>query len=157
MSNVMVSVLLMESARRYSRLSNEIFSFSIEQSSFASKISLQRISLASVIIAKDKNFKFEFDKKNVVLSQTMDLISVWSDCIHLDMVLQEAFKEEIPIFHHLQYALEKSEFFLNEITDGRKEILYECSVCGAVYAANEAASLVPCEICDAEPNLQIRL
>ena len=157
MNSAMISVLIMESARRYTRLSSEIFSFSIEQSSFASKVASQRISLANVVVTKNKNFKYEFDKKNVVLSQSMDLISVWSDCINLDIVLQEAFREEVPIFYHFQYALEKSEFFLNEITNGRKEILYECSVCGAVYAAKEAAQIIQCEICVAEPNLQTRL
>lgn len=153
----MTSIILLESARRYSRLANEVFSFSVEQSSFASKIQSQRIALANTLVTKDENIKFRFNDALLARSEDSDIISIWEDCINCDMALQEAFQENLHISQHFQYVIEKSKEFLEEFTQGRQAQLYMCSVCGAVYAEEEMADITSCVICDAAANLQVKL
>ena len=61
MDSMNLSLLLMESSRRYNKLSSDVFSFSVEQSLFASKIASQRDSLATSIITMNKNFEIIID------------------------------------------------------------------------------------------------
>ena len=55
----------MESSRRYNKLSSDVFSFSVEQSLFASKIASQRDSLATSIITMNKNFEIIIDEEKI--------------------------------------------------------------------------------------------
>ncbi|WP_159060476.1 hypothetical protein [Desulfovibrio desulfuricans] len=158
MDSINLSLLLMESSRRYNKLSSDVFSFSVEQSLFASKIASQRDSLATSIITMNKNFEIIIDEEKINLLEDDNILSSWSNCINLDFALQDIFKEEQHILMHFQYVIEKSEKFINEIAAGvRKEVLYGCSVCGAVYTAKKAEPIVPCKICGAQENLQARL
>ena len=158
MDSINLSLLLMESSRRYNKLSSDVFSFSVEQSLFASNIASQRDSLATSIIKMNKNFEIIIDEEKINLLEDDNLLSSWSNCVNLDFVLQDIFKEEQHILMHFQYVIEKSEKFINEIVAGvRREILYGCSVCGAVCTAKKAEPLVPCKVCGAQENLQTRL
>lgn len=157
MASYMTSLILLESARRYNKLATEIFSFSVEQSGFASKVQSQRIALANAIVAKNEDFRFKFNDEFLCLSKNADIVDIWSDCVGCDLALQEAFQKYIYIFQHFQYVIEKSKGFLEELTTGRQAQLYTCSVCGAVYAEEEITELVGCSVCDAAANLQIKL
>ena len=158
MDSINLSLLLVESSRRYNKLSSDVFSFSVEQSLFASNIASQRDSLATSIITMNKNLEIIIDEEKINLLEDDNMLSSWSNCVNLDFVLQDIFKEEQNILMHFQYVIEKSEKFINEIVAGvRKETLYGCSVCGAVCTAKKAEPLVSCSVCGAQENLQTRL
>ena len=133
--------LLLESSRRYSVLADAIFSFSVEQSNFANKISGQRMTLAKVVVQKQMDFVIALEGEALETYQChgqMDVTrEMWEDCLSLDEIIQEILEDEgdswKPVVQGLQSIVQKGEEFAKEITEGRGEAeAWQCLNCGAV-------------------------
>ena len=156
---ISLCALLLESSRRYSVLADAVFSFSVEQSNFANKISGQRMTLAKVVVQKQMDFVIALEGEALETyqchGQIDNALELWEDCLSLDEILQIVLENNDqnawePIILGTQATAEKCEIFLKEIMDGRGGAeAWQCLNCGAAIGK---LSLDLCPICNVKKN-----
>ena len=160
---ISLCALLLESSRRYSVLADAVFSYSVEQSNFANKISGQRMTLAKIVVQKQMDFVIALEGEALETYQChgqMDVTQeMWEDCLYLDEVLQIVLENENqnawePIILGTQATAERSEIFLKEITDGRGESnAWQCQNCGTLKFTTGQPEI--CSICGSQNNWMV--
>ena len=156
---ISLCALLLESSRRYSVLADAVFSYSVEQSHFANKISGQRMTLAKIVIQKMTDFvialKGEALETYQCTGQIDNTLDLWEDCLSLDVVTQEILEDEgdswKPVVQGLQNIVQKGEEFAKEITNGRGEAkAWQCLNCGTKI--NQKDNIGHCSFCEMKEN-----
>ncbi|MPM09710.1 hypothetical protein SDC9_56032 [bioreactor metagenome] len=151
--------LLLESSRRYSVLADAVFSFSVEQSNFANKISGQRMTLAKVVVQKQMDFVIALEGEALETYQCHGQMDgtqeMWEDCLSLDEIIMETLEDEgdswKPVVQGLQNIVQKGEEFAKEITNGRGEAkAWQCLNCGAKI--NQKDNIGHCSFCEMKEN-----
>jgi len=156
---ISLCALLLESSRRYSVLADAVFSFSIEQSNFANKISGQRMTLAKVVVQKQMDFVIALEGEALETYQCHGQMDgtqeMWEDCLSLDEIIMAILEDEgdswKPVVQGLQNIVQKGEEFAKEITNGRGEAeAWQCLNCGTKI--NQKDNIGHCSFCEMKEN-----
>ena len=140
-------------------MADAVFSFSVEQSNFANKISGQRMTLAKVVVQKQMDFVIALEGEALETYQCHGQMDgtqeMWEDCLSLDEIIMETLEDEgdswKPVVQGLQNIVQKGEEFAKEITNGRGEAkAWQCLNCGAKI--NQKDNIGHCSFCEMKEN-----
>lgn len=161
-----IRALLLESARRYSVLADEVFQSSVQQNRFVSHVSGQRMFLAKMVVQKQYNFGFQLSEEALEIFFNMsgepdDVLSVWENCMKLDFVLYAVLENEkgfAPIAQGIQSAIYEGKRFMKEFEkpEGKKAERWQCSACGSVVKTEDRRTMA-CPVCESGENWMVAL
>ena len=164
--NMDIRALLLESARRYSVLADEVFQTSVQQNRFASHISGQRMFLAKIVVQKQYNFESQLSEEALEIFFNMsgepdDILSAWENCMELDSVLYAVLENEegfAPVAQGIQFAIYEGRRLMKEFEkpEGRKAERWQCSACGSVVETEDRKAMA-CPICESGENWMVAL
>lgn len=127
-------MLFLESARRYSALADAVFSDSVSQSQFASRVSGQRMEIAKAIHGKKLDMVVTLENSEVRVMEETD--TGWKECINLDNLIMSIMSEDEYKFSPLLQGVYEDALYCAECIADRykKPTAYQCLSCGAISA-----------------------
>lgn len=159
-----ICILLLESARRYSVLADEVFQTSVQPSHFANRISGQRMLLAKVVMRKQVNFKLSLSEGSLKIFETEcesdNVISAWESCLRFDIMLCSVIRvlENFgPVTKGIQVGIHRGQRLMEEckIRERKKAERWQCSACGSVVETEDRKTMA-CPVCESGENWMVR-